>query len=73
MKNMSAVTSILKSGKRSSMHSFRQLLRFGHLQDFSFSLIPPLLKKNLETNDTSFESPYREGLESGKKLGVASP
>ena len=28
---------------------------------------------NLETNDTSIESPYRERLESGKKLGVASP
>ena len=38
-----------------------------------FSLFWSLLKKNLETNDTSFESSYRERLESRKKLGVASP
>ena len=30
-------------------------------------------EKDLETNDTSFESLCRERLESGKKLGVASP
>ena len=53
------------------IYSFQQLLTFGHVKDFSFSQFSPFLQKNLETNDTSFESPEIEDLDSGKKLGVA--
>ena len=35
-------------------YSLSQLLTFGHLQEFSFSVFLSLLKKGLETNDTSF-------------------
>ena len=48
-----------------------QLHTFGHVMDFYFSQFSSFLQKNLETNDTSFESPEIELLESGEKLGVA--
>ena len=40
--------------------------------DASFSQFSAILQKNLEANDTSFESPKIELLESGKKLSMAS-
>ena len=53
------------------IYSLRQLLTFGHIMDFPFPQFSPFFQKNLETNDTSFESPKIELLESGEKLGVA--
>ena len=53
------------------MHSQRQLLTFGHIMDFSFSQFSPFFQNDLERNDTSFESPKIELLESSMKLGVA--
>ena len=41
--------------------------------DFSFSQFSIFFQKDLETDDTSFESPKIELLESEKKLGAASP
>ena len=38
---------------------------------FLFFSIFTFFQKNLETNDTSFESPKTELLESGEKVGVA--
>ena len=55
------------------MYSFAQLLTFGHVMDSTFSQFSKTLRKNLETNDTSFESPKIEFLESGTKLGMALP
>ena len=55
------------------IYSLRQLLIFGHIMVFPFPQFSPFFQKNLETNDTSFESPKIEHLESGKKLGVALP
>ena len=40
---------------------------------FSFSWFSSFLKKDLELNDTSFESPKIELLELAMKLGVAWP
>ena len=54
-------------------YSQRQLLTFGYIMDFSFSQFSPFFHKDLETNDTSFESPKIELLESSMKLGVAQP
>ena len=48
------------------------MLTFGHIIDFSFSQFSPFLQSNLETNDTSFESPEIKHLDLGKKLGVAT-
>ena len=59
-------------GMLRGIYSLPQVLTYSHLQEFSFTIFLSLLKKNLETNDTSFESPYRNCLEPGKKLGVAS-
>ena len=53
------------------LYSLRQLLTFGHIMDFAFPQFLPFLQKNVETNDTSFESPKTELLESGEKVGVA--
>ena len=39
--------------------------------DFAFPQFLPFFQKNVETNDTSFESPKTELLESGEKVGVA--
>ena len=39
--------------------------------DSPFCHFLAILQKNLETNDTSFESPKIELLESGEKVGVA--
>ena len=44
-----------------------------YVMDSSFSKFSAILQKNLETNDTSFEGPKIELIESGKKLGIASP
>ena len=55
------------------LYSFPLLLTFGHIMDSSFSQFLEILQKNLETNDTSFESPEIKLLELGKKLGVATP
>ena len=52
-------------------YSLRQLLTFGHIMDFAFPQFLPFFQKNVETNDTSFESPKTELLESGEKVGVA--
>ena len=57
--------------KRANRYSDRQLLTFGHIMVFPFPQFSPFFQKNLETNDTSFESPKIELLESGEKLGVA--
>ena len=54
-------------------YSQRQLLTFGHIMDFSFSQFSPFFQNDLERNDTSFESPKIELLESSMKLGVARP
>ena len=53
------------------IYSLRQLLTFGHIMDFAFPQFLPFFQKNVETNDTSFESPKTELLESGEKVGVA--
>ena len=53
------------------IYSQRQLLTFGHIMDFSFSQFSPFFQNDLERNDTSFESPKIELLESSMKLGVA--
>ena len=53
------------------MYSLCQLLTFGHIMDFAFPQFLPFFQKNVETNDTSFESPKTELLESGEKVGVA--
>ena len=47
------------------------MLTFGHIMDFAFPQFLPFFQKNVETNDTSFESPKTELLESGEKVGVA--
>ena len=39
--------------------------------NFSFSQFSHFLQQNLETNDTSFESPKIALLESGEELGMA--
>ena len=54
-----------------NIYSLRQLLTFGHIMDFAFPQFLPFFQKNVETNDTSFESPKTELLESGEKVGVA--
>ena len=54
-------------------YSFPLFLTFVHVMDSSFSQFLAVLQKNLETNDASFESPIIVLLESGKKLGMASP
>ena len=54
-------------------YSFPQLITFGHVIDSSFSQYSKISGKNLEKNDISFESPNIELLESGEKLGMASP
>ena len=56
-----------------SIYSQRQLLTFGHIMDFSFSQFSLFFQDDLEINDTSFESPKIELLESSMKLGVAQP
>ena len=43
-----------------------------YLRGKKFLLFSPSFQKNSGTNDTSFESPYKGGLESAKKLGMAS-
>ena len=53
------------------MYSQRQLLTFGHMMDFSFSQFSAFFQKDLEANDTSFDSPKIELLESSMTLGVA--
>ena len=53
------------------IYSGRQMLTFGHIIDFTFFWFSPSFQWNLVTNDTSFENPTIELLESGKKLGVA--
>ena len=45
----------------------------GHIMDCSFSQFSPFFQNDLERNDTSFESPKIELLESSMKLGVARP
>ena len=47
------------------------MLIFSHVMDSFFSQFSVILLKNLETNDTSFESPKTELFESGEKVGVA--
>ena len=60
-----------KNGKFNYKYSLCQLLTFGHIMDFAFPQFLPFFQKNVETNDTSFESPKTELLESGEKMGVA--
>ena len=54
-------------------YSFQQLLTFIHVIDFFFSQSSLFLQKDLEKNDTLFESPKIEHLDSGKKFGMATP
>ena len=54
-------------------YSERQLLTFSHIMDFSFSQFSFFFQNDLERNDTLFESPKIELLESTLKLGVAWP
>ena len=58
-------------GRTKFIYSERQLLTFGHIMDFSFSQFSIFFQKVLETDDTSFESPKIELLESSMKLGMA--
>ena len=50
-----------------------QLLTFGRIMNFFFSQFSTFFQRYLETNDTSFESPKIEPLESVEKLGGQCP
>ena len=58
------INSFRKLLKSDITYSSRQLLTFGHVMELSFSQFSPLLQKNLEISDTSFESPKIELSES---------